>query len=118
MFKETLKQLRAERGLSQKALAQAIGFAQSVISDWEQGRMEPTMAATKALCRFFEVSADYLLGLEDESGAKEYGVPALPTINKDEQNALELYRKLTPKDRQHIKTALEMYADLAEHSKE
>lgn len=118
MFNEKLKQLRTERRLSQKALAQAIDFTQSNISEWEQGRIEPSIGAAIALCRFFEVSADYLLGLEDESGAKEYGVPAVPAISKDEREALELYRKLSPKDRQRINTALEMYADLAEHSKE
>ena len=64
-FGEKLKELRLEKGLTQKQLAQEIGNAQSAIVYWETNKQEPTISALKKLCKYFEVSADYLLDLED-----------------------------------------------------
>lgn len=64
-FGEKLKELRSEKGLTQKQLADEIGSAQSAIAYWEANKQEPTISALKKLCKFFEVSADYLLDLED-----------------------------------------------------
>lgn len=41
-------------------------------ASYEQGRTEPNIEMLKQLCIVLEVSADYLLGLEDETGAKTY----------------------------------------------
>lgn len=71
-FGEKIKRLRLNKGLSQKQLAQIIDKAQSSIVYWESDKQEPTISALKSLCCFFEVSADYLLDLEDESGTKIY----------------------------------------------
>ncbi len=64
-FGEKLKELRIEKGLTQKQLAEQINSAQSAIYYWESNKQEPTISALKKLCTFFNVSADYLLGLED-----------------------------------------------------
>ena len=64
-FGERLKALRQDKGVTQKQLAEQISCAQSAIVYWETNRQEPTISALKKLCVFFEVSADYLLGLED-----------------------------------------------------
>lgn len=64
-FGEKLKELRLEKGLTQKELAMELGNAQSAIYYWETNRQEPTISALKKLCTFFDVSADYLIGLED-----------------------------------------------------
>ena len=60
-----LKELRTEKKLSQKALAEIIETNNSSICVWECGRSEPSLDAVIKLCRFFDVSADYLLGLSD-----------------------------------------------------
>lgn len=64
-FGERLKELRLEKGLTQKQLAKEIGNAQSAIVYWETNKQEPTISALKKLCNYFGVSADYLIGLED-----------------------------------------------------
>ena len=64
-FGEKLKELRMEKGLSQKALAEQLGCNQSMISFWENGINEPTITNLLNLSKIFEVSTDYLLGLED-----------------------------------------------------
>lgn len=65
-FGEKIKELRTERHLTQKQLAEKIGQGQSTIVYWEKNQQEPTISSLKKLCELFEVSADYLLGLTDE----------------------------------------------------
>lgn len=50
MFGARLKQLREQRGLSQKQLADVAGLSQRAVSHWEQGLRQPTWDAVQALC--------------------------------------------------------------------
>ncbi|MCL2061652.1 MAG: helix-turn-helix domain-containing protein [Firmicutes bacterium] len=68
MFGNRLKELRVEKNLSQAQLAAAIGFSQSNLAKWERAVHDPPTDALIALAKFFDVSVDYLLGLEDEFG--------------------------------------------------
>ena len=60
-----LKELRKEKNLSQKIVADAIGISLSAYSNYEQGIREPSLEIFARICKFFDVSADYLLGLKD-----------------------------------------------------
>lgn len=64
-FGEKIKELRLERGWTQKELAVQIGQAQSTIVYWERNEQEPNISSLKKLCELFGVPADYLLGLTD-----------------------------------------------------
>lgn len=64
-FKDRLKILRIEKGLSQKAVALKIGISPTCYAGYEQGYREPDLATLKKLCVFFETSSDYLIGLND-----------------------------------------------------
>ncbi|MDE7191727.1 MAG: helix-turn-helix domain-containing protein [Clostridia bacterium] len=66
MFNERLKYLRKLKGYTQKELAAMISCDQSMIARWEKGECEPTASAIKKIAVVFNVSADYLLGLDDE----------------------------------------------------
>ena len=61
-FAEKIRLLREEKELNQTELGQAVGMTQRKISYLENGKYEPSLEDIKALCRFFNVSADYLLG--------------------------------------------------------
>ena len=65
-FGEKLRELRKEKGLTQKQLAEQLGNAQSAIYYWETNKQEPNISALKKLCEFFNVSSDYFIGLEKE----------------------------------------------------
>ena len=58
-----IKKLRTERNISQKKLAEAVGVDRRAIIFWEQGINEPKASYIKELALFFNVSADYLLGI-------------------------------------------------------
>lgn len=64
-FGERLRELRKEAGLGQITLAEKLGVGKSVISLWELNKCEPTLSNLVAIARFFDVSLDWLAGLED-----------------------------------------------------
>ena len=64
-FCERLKELRTQAHLSQKQLADKIGCSPRIICYWELGSSEPTASFIVALAKYFGVSTDYLLCLED-----------------------------------------------------
>lgn len=70
MFKDIIKDLRESQELSQYELAKALQVSQSTIAKWELGKTEPTASALISISKFFKVSTDYLLELEDEFGNK------------------------------------------------
>lgn len=65
IFGERVKGLRNEKGITQPQLAEALGVSKGIISLWECGLREPLASNVALTARFFGVSADYLLGLED-----------------------------------------------------
>lgn len=65
-FKNVLKMLRQEKGLGQVELSQELGLSKGIISLWENGLREPTMSSLIILAKFFAVSIDYLVGLDEE----------------------------------------------------
>lgn len=64
VFGAVLRTLRKEMGLSQRELGEKLGFCNQTVSFWESGQREPDLDALVALSKFFQVTADYLLGLE------------------------------------------------------
>lgn len=64
-FAERLKLLRTSNNISQRQLAREVGFSQASIARWEKSKQRPTDEIIIAFAKYFQVSADYLLGLED-----------------------------------------------------
>lgn len=63
---ERLRQLRAESGYTLKIVAEGIGIPLSTYSNYEQGIREPSVEIIKRICNFYDVSADYLIGRDEE----------------------------------------------------
>ena len=65
VFAERLRELRTEKGLSQRGLAKETSLSPSAIKKWEDESRVPNAEAVVTLAKYFSVSADYLLGLID-----------------------------------------------------
>lgn len=65
-----IKELRTRAKLSQAKLAKELDISQSVLCDYENGKADPTAKVLIALSQYFGESIDYIVGLEDETGAK------------------------------------------------
>lgn len=72
LFASRLKELLEENHLSKRKLAKEVGVSATSISDWTNGKIQPTAESIYLLAEYFKVSADFLLGLENETGAKNY----------------------------------------------
>ena len=65
-FGEKVRNLREDKDLNQTQLGQALNMTQRKVSFIECGETEPSIDDIVAFCKFFGVSADYLLGIEDK----------------------------------------------------
>ena len=72
IMKERLKELRKNNKYTQKELSRKLGITLSAYSNYEQGIREPSLQIIIKLVRIYGVSADYILGLENEDGTKKY----------------------------------------------
>ena len=64
-FGTKLKELREEKGLSQMELAKLIDIPQATLARYELEKSEPRITEIRKICNYFDVTSDYLLGLED-----------------------------------------------------
>lgn len=65
IFADRLMELRKERGLSQATVAKDLSVSLGSVCYWETNKSDPTASNIAKLARYFNVSADYLLGLSD-----------------------------------------------------
>ena len=64
-YSQRIFQLRKEFKLSQADLAKNIGVTQKAIDFWEKSINEPKATYIIKLAKFFNVTCDYILGVED-----------------------------------------------------
>lgn len=57
-----MKDIREDKDLSQKAIAEMLGEHTTTYQRWEQGVTEVPTHIIVALCKIYNVSADYILG--------------------------------------------------------
>lgn len=66
MIFERLKNLREDRGIKQKEIAQLLNVSQNTYSQYENDVIALTAENAVKLAAFYGTSVDYLLGLTDE----------------------------------------------------
>ena len=64
-FSRNMSQLRRSRGLSQRKAAADLNISQALLSHYENGAREPGLPFLCRACKYYGVSADYMLGLSD-----------------------------------------------------
>lgn len=62
---QRLKELRAEKKLTQQEVALALGLHSVTYLHYEKDQREPPLSVLALMAQFFEVSTDYLLGIKD-----------------------------------------------------
>lgn len=79
MFTERLKQLRIEKKLRQKDIADYFGTTPQSYAQWEKGLRKPSQDSLEKLANFFNVSTDYLLGNTDIKNPNELDIEKVKT---------------------------------------
>lgn len=62
-YNERIKFIRESKNITQTEIAQALGIKQTVYSRYERGQNELKAEKLTAICKYLNVSADYILGL-------------------------------------------------------
>ena len=93
-MKYILKGLREQKQISMDKMCEDlnnvydVSIAKSTISKWENGKAEPSLANARILTKYFNVTLDYLLGLEKQESYN------FNKLSKEETTLLENYNKL------------------------
>lgn len=73
-FGEILRSLRKQSGLTQSELGRRVGLSKAVVSKYENGMGYPTFDTLIRIAKFFCVTTDYMLGVENGSALDVSGL--------------------------------------------
>ncbi|MFI3229026.1 MAG: helix-turn-helix transcriptional regulator [Bacillota bacterium] len=93
--------MRKENNLTIKQLADKVGVNKSAVSFWESGTNEPKASYIIKLAEVFNVSTDYILGLETDYGVKTFNNLA-GAQDKLHQELLTMFDTLTLEEKYRI----------------
>lgn len=90
-FNERLVELRTEKGLSQKDAAADLGVSQALLSHYEKGIREYSLAFLCKVAEYYTVTTDYILGLTNSRSGLQ--TSALEDREEDSVfNTISIYR--------------------------
>jgi transcriptional regulator with XRE-family HTH domain len=78
---ESLRELREERDLKQKEVADALYISNKLLSSYERGISQPPIDMLIRICEYYRVSADMLLGLKEQE--EDDGPPQAEVSRED-----------------------------------
>lgn len=102
-FREMLAELRQDRRMTQRDLAEAIHISTSSVSAYERGDRIPAIDILVQLANYFDVTADYLLGRTEQNLSLSY-LSELYANNITLEEMLVLLLRLSPIQRQALLT--------------
>ena len=115
IFDKRLSDLLKEKGLSKRELGKLTEISAQSISDWSTGKVQPTAENIYILATFFNVSTDYLLGLEDDFGSKAEKNAVKKIVSDDlsgeEIEMIKKIRLLGPYEQTYIKAQIDALSD-------
>lgn len=114
-----IKELRLEKKLNQKELAEIIGIAQPTLSGWETGRTQIDYENLIKLAKFFEVTLDTLLGADTTpTNRSDNKIPKDLKRLLDEEEITLNGRMVSPEDKEKMLRIIEaLYYDAKEENK-
>lgn len=104
MFDKRLKQLRIERKISQKKVAEFLNINQRTYASYENNEREPNSKLLIAIANFFNVSIDFLLGVPQN----ENNITENYFLQVDEVEMLKKYRQLNSDGKKHLNSTIDM----------
>ena len=102
-----LKELREEKGIKQEDLAAMLVVKQQTISRYEGGKRDLDTDTIATLCRIFECTADYLLGLSSQRTME---------ISDEDAALVEAYHAARPEVQRAIDTLLQPLKEVGKSS--
>lgn len=93
MFADIFNTLLKERGTNALSVAKQINVPKSIVYEWKQGKREPSMENLIKLSDYFQVSLEYLSGIDDEQTSENERellvlLRAAKSISEEDHDAL------------------------------
>lgn len=104
---KNLKQLREERGISQKQLADCIGVSQQSINKYENHDVEPDIHTLIRIADYFNTSVDYIVGHSEIRRRIE--ILHAYELNAEESRLIDRYRMLSVRQKRCIGLLIDSY---------
>ena len=82
-FSQTMSALRKQRRLNQRKVAADLNISQALLSHYETGAREPGLDFVCRACKYYNVSADYLLGLSDRPDGADRAMEVLSALTAE-----------------------------------
>lgn len=83
-----IKEVRKEKGYSQKSLADALNVNQTAVSQWERGATLPASSTLAKLSKLLDSSSDYLLGLSENKDPHSWSNDELIKVLTENQKGI------------------------------
>ncbi len=74
LLSDKIKILRENAGITQSELAKSLGLTRSAVNAWEMGLSVPSTQYVVELAKSFNVSTDFLLGMEENAAVSVKGL--------------------------------------------
>ena len=104
-----IKELRAERGMNQEALANLLAVKRQSVSRYEKETNDLDTDTIRRLCEIFHVTADYLLGISSQRTLR---------ISDEDADLVAAYHAADPDHRQIVDIALGLNKEQAKNKSE
>ena len=93
MFADIFNTLLKERGTNALSVAKQINVPKSIVYEWKQGKREPSMENLIKLSDYFQVSLEYLSGIDNEQTSENERellvlLRAAKSISEEDHDAL------------------------------
>jgi transcriptional regulator with XRE-family HTH domain len=117
---DMLRELREERDLKQKEVADALFISNKILSSYERNISQPPIDMLKRICEYYQVSADMLLGIgafspnEAPCGSPDTTAVYTPEdssgiLDADDHRILGYYHRLDAESQEAIRGLLICY---------
>ena len=75
MLSQRIREMRQAAGWSQVDLAKKLNVSKQTVSNWENENIQPSIEMLVRLSKIFNVTTDYMLGLEETPRLDISGLP-------------------------------------------
>ncbi len=97
-----LKYLRTQNGDYQKTIANNLNIETNTYGSWERGNTEPPIDMLITLAKYFNVTVDYLVGIENEDYTKILNNDNINELHSNEIELLGIFRNLNKQQKKEI----------------
>ena len=104
-IRRNLVEMLALSGKRNVDLAEACGVGKSAVSNWLSGKNSIDIELIPTICDFLNISVDEFFG-------RSKAMQPAPALSPDEQQLVDLYRKLDARQRARVMEEMRDYADL------